>query len=489
MRNWECLIKLSGHMTGFKNEKINQLLNFDMKPICLTIAGADPTSGAGIQADIRTMDRIGVHPFSVITALTYQSATKFFGFKSLSDDLERQLNSILNVYPIKYVKIGMIPDSKALEIIINYIKKFSLTIVYDPVTISSAGKRLSSEGLEGEIEAKLLPLVNVFTPNFNEALFYANKKIDEIKRDSKDSLKEVALIILKKMENKDKAVVIKSAGINKDEIYDIISISKKKDVGSEEIFKTSSKKRMDVSGNVHGTGCVFSSAIAAFLIKGLDIEASITQAEDFFNDKFAKFVELPEQGKTIDLTIPQEEEYIINEIKRIYNYISDIKDFTKLIPEVRLNISYSFPAAEDKEDIAAIEGRITVINGYPRASGEIKFGVSDHTARLILTAKEYDKTINCVMNLRYKEDYIKKIQEDTELKTYEFIRDTQPAQIKSKEHSTMQWLIGECVKNTGQVPDIVWDKGSIGKEPIIRVFGKDSKDMIEKLKKIIYSVF
>ena len=62
-----------------------------MKPFCLTIAGSDPTSGAGIQADIRTFDRIGVHPFSAITAVTYQTATNFYGFSPLSEELGKQL--------------------------------------------------------------------------------------------------------------------------------------------------------------------------------------------------------------------------------------------------------------------------------------------------------------------------------------------------------------------------------------------------------------
>jgi len=456
-----------------------------MKPICLTIAGADPTSGAGIQADIRTMDRIGVHPFSVITAITNQSATEFYGYNSLSDDLEGQLTTIFNNYPIFIVKIGMIPDKKALDIIIKFIKKFNLGVVYDPVTVSSAGKRLSSEGLERDIEAELLPLVDIFTPNFTEALLYSHKDLEEIKRDSEGSLKDLAEILINKLENIEKAVVIKSAGLKGDKICDVILIKRFVNDIYEEAFETLFKKKVDVSGNIHGTGCVFSSAIASYLSKGYGIVKAIKMAEDFFNEKFARYIEFSDKGKVLDLTFSEGEQMVINQIKDIYNYISDMKDFVKLIPEVRLNISSSFPNAKDKNDIAAIEGRITIINGYPKASGEIKFGVSDHTARLILTAKEYDKSINCVMNLRYKDNYIKKIQEDTDLSTYEFIRDSQPEQIKSKEHSTMQWLIQESVKNSGKVPDIVWDKGGFGKEPIIRVFGRDSKDMIEKLKKII----
>ena len=82
---------------------------------------------------------------------------------------------------------------------------------------------------------------------------------------------------------------------------------------------------------------------------------------------------------------------------------------------------------------------------------------------------------------------IQKIQENTNLKTYEFIRETQPDDIKKKEHSTMQWLIKEYINKTGimEIPDIIWDTGAKGKEPMMRLFGKNSEDMIIKLKKII----
>ena len=90
----------------------------------LTIAGSDPSSGAGIQADIRTFDRCGVHPFSIITAITYQSATHFYGYSSLSEQLDKQLNAILSSYPVKFVKIGMIPDIKSLNIIVDYTIQF-----------------------------------------------------------------------------------------------------------------------------------------------------------------------------------------------------------------------------------------------------------------------------------------------------------------------------------------------------------------------------
>jgi len=460
-----------------------------MKNFCLTIAGSDPTSGAGIQADIRTFDRIGVHPFSAITAITYQTATEFYGFKSLSDSLDQQLNSIFSTYPIKFIKIGMIPDVKTIEIIVRYIKTYDLIAVYDPVSISSAGERLSSEGLELKIEKDLLPYITILTPNKFEASFYSNKELENT--DDKNELKEAAIIILNKLyfpnkeKTREKAVIIKTAGEIQDEIFDLACIGKIREDKFDFNFKFFNKKKIIIERNIHGTGCVFSSAVAAFLSKDYSIEKSIRLAEDFFTEKFQKYIILPDQGNVIDLAFSNDQLNVINQIKEIYNYISDLRDFSRFIPEVRLNISGALPNTTTKDDIAGVEGRITVINGFPKASGEIKFGVSDHTARLILTAKEFDKSINFVMNLKYNPDWISFLRENTDLELQEIIREKQPEKVKKEEFSTMQWIIKESINKIGKIPDIIWDKGAVGKEPIIRLFGKNSKDMIEKLKIIV----
>ena len=254
------------------------------------------------------------------------------------------------------------------------------------------------------------------------------------------------------------------------------------------VFQLFKKKKVIFEGNVHGTGCVFSSAITAFLAKGYSIENSIVKAEDFFDNKFQSFIELPDKGKFIDLTVSDERLKVINQIKEVYNVISQSKDFSKLIPEVRMNISSSLPNATGKNDIASVEGRITIINEFPKASGEIRFGVSDHTARLILSAKEFDNSINFVMNLKFNPKWIALIQENTDLELKEIIREEQPEEIKMKEFSTMQWIIKKSIEKIGKIPDIVWDKGALGKEPMMRLFGKNSKDIITKLKKIIDAI-
>lgn len=458
-----------------------------MKPICLTIAGSDPTSGAGIQADIRTFDRCGVHPFSAITAITYQTATEFYGYKSLSDHLDKQLDSILAEYPIKFVKIGMIPDVKTIDIIIEYIKRYELSVVLDPISVSSAGSRLSSEGLELEIERDLFPLITILTPNVNEAAFYSNL---DLTNTTSDVIREATEILLEKLlinknsNDVEKAVVLKSAANTQDKVFDIALINTQVGEETHKKFRIFSKNKIPFRGNVHGTGCVFSSAITAFLAKGNSIEEAITKAEGFFVSKFQNLIDLPDGGKMFDLTISLERIEVINQIKEVYTFISHSKSFSKLIPEVRMNISCSLPNATNPDEIAGIEGRITIINGYPQASGEIKFGVSDHTARLILSAKKFDNSINLVMNLKYMPDLIKSIQEKTDLEIVEIIREEQPPNIKIKEFSTMEWLIKETAEKKGKIPDIIWDKGAVGKEPMTRLFSKNSKEIIDKLKKI-----
>ena len=459
-----------------------------MRHFCLTIAGSDPSSGAGIQADIRTFDRIGVYPFSAITALTYQSASKFHGYKSLSNELESQLEALFNDYPIKYVKIGMIPDKKSIEIIIKYINKYNLCVVLDPVSISSTGKRLSIEGIEEDLEKKLFPLITVLTPNVHEATSYTNIDIKDSKLNDINKIKECATLLLKKIyppesnDSKEKAVIIKSAMTENNTICDILCIVE--DGNSTPQFHIFKKPKIFLKKNVHGTGCVFSSAITAYLAKNFTLFEAINSAETFFDDKFQKYIELPEQGAVIDLTLSNERLGVVEQVKEIYSFLSSNKELSQLIPEVRMNISGALPNATEKKDIAAIEGRITIIDEYPFASGEVKFGVSDHTARLILEAKKYDKSVNFVMNLKYKEPWISLLLEKSNLQLEEIKREQQPKEIKSKEESTMQWIIQKIMNQKTEFPDIIWDKGAIGKEPIIRLFGKNSKEMIQKLKVI-----
>ena len=191
-----------------------------------------------------------------------------------------------------------------------------------------------------------------------------------------------------------------------------------------------------------------------------------------------------ENNRLTELNNSEEKLDVINQIKEIYSFIK-LKKFIKLIPEVRTNIAGALLDAETKGEVAGIDGRITVVNDMPKAAGDVKFGAAEHTARLILEVKKFDKSINYVINLKYTPELIKTLQKETDLILKEIQREKQPENIKQKDISTMQWLIKGCINKNVEIPDIIWDKGSMGKEPMIRLFAKSSSDMIRKLKAII----
>ena len=206
----------------------------------------------------------------------------------------------------------------------------------------------------------------------------------------------------------------------------------------------------------------------------------LIELNKFFDDlKYTIYMVLP---------LSKEQKTIITHIKEIYNFITDKKKFVTLIPEVRTNISGALDTAQKIEDVAGFDGRITVVNGFPRACGEVKFGVSNHTARLVLTAKKFDNSINFVMNLKYIPRVIDSLQTNSSLDLIEFERETQPVKVEKKEDSTMQWLIRESFEKYKKIPDIIWDKGAIGKEPMMRLFAKTSENVIKKLKEIMEHV-
>ncbi|MHA2289643.1 MAG: thiamine-phosphate synthase family protein, partial [Promethearchaeota archaeon] len=88
-----------------------------------------------------------------------------------------------------------------------------------------------------------------------------------------------------------------------------------------------------------------------------------------------------------------------------------------------------------------------------------------------------------------KPEWIQKIQEKTDLLLQEIVREQQPEKIMTTEESTMQWLIKKSIKQTGRIPDIIWDKGSVRKEPMIRLFGKNANEIVNKLQKITETIF
>lgn len=233
--------------------------------VALTIAGSDPTGGAGLQTDLKVFRAFNVHGLSVISAITAQNTEDVdFVFPVEQDIFEKQLHTLLSDIRPDAVKIGMIYNTWAVEIVEEIIKKYSLfNLVIDPVTVSSSGKSLVSEGTLEALKERLFPLSRVITPNIYEASVLTGIRVED-KNKMKDSAK-----ILKNMGAE---VVVITGGHLKDTALDLYY--------DGDFHYLKSKK---IEGEYHGTGCAFSSAITASLANGKETFESVRTAKEFIN--------------------------------------------------------------------------------------------------------------------------------------------------------------------------------------------------------------
>ena len=242
----------------------------------LSIAGSDSSGGAGIQADIKTMTVNGVFAMSAITALTAQNTV---GVRSIMEStpefLKDQIDAVFeDIFP-DAVKIGMVSSAELIEVIADRLAYYKAkNVVIDPVMVATSGSTLMKTDALSVLTKELLPLATLVTPNIPEA-----EVLSEMKIQNKDDMLEAARIISDAYHC---AVLLKGGH----------SVSDANDLLYEKgRYKWFCGKRID-NPNTHGTGCTLSSAIAANLAKGYNLESSVQRAKDYISGALAYMLDL-----------------------------------------------------------------------------------------------------------------------------------------------------------------------------------------------------
>jgi hydroxymethylpyrimidine/phosphomethylpyrimidine kinase len=157
--------------------------------------------------------------------------------------------------------------------------------------------------------------------------------------------------------------------------------------------------------------------------------------------------------------------------------IEECREFTALIPEVRTNLVYARPDAKTPADVMAVDGRITIISGMPRAAGRIRYGTSNHMARLVIILMQTDPSIRSGIDFANPpgfSDWLSVYCMKAGWTIALVDRRDEPAEFKNVEGSTMQWKAREAVRAAGgKVPTIICDAGGWGKEPVCTLFGNE----------------
>ncbi len=181
------------------------------------------------------------------------------------------------------------------------------------------------------------------------------------------------------------------------------------------------------------------------------------------------------------MTNQQQAELILGNLVRSVEILQDCTEFSLLMPEVRVNLVYALPSARTPDEVAAIDGRITVVRGFPYAPGMPRWGASDHMARLIIEVRKYDSTINAGINFKCDDTLIEVVQKycsENGLLFGWIDRTKEPVEVAEKDRSSMPWKINQLVTSSGGVPKLFYEGEGWGKEPLFVALGNDSVEVV-----------
>ena len=242
-----------------------------MTAIALTIAGSDPSGGAGIQADLKTFAALGVYGASVIVALTAQNTTGVAAIRDVRPDfILAQMDAVFSDLAINAVKIGMLSRAVSVEAVTTGLarhraKNHAKNIVLDPVMTASSGDSLLAKEAIETLRRELVPRALVVTPNLPEAAALTGASLARNEREMEAQAREILSLGARN-------VLIKGGHGEGDESVDLL-------IGQGEVLRLSARRIK--TKNTHGTGCTLSSAIAAGLAKGRDLVAAAQEAKAY----------------------------------------------------------------------------------------------------------------------------------------------------------------------------------------------------------------
>lgn len=426
-------------------------------PIVMTIAGSDSGGGAGIAADLKTFSALGVHGTCAITSVTAQNTTGILeSFDLAPQAVASQIEAVCADMDIKWAKTGMLASSKIIREVAKQIRKNKLSFVLDPVMAAEAGGDLLRKEAFSVLLEELIPFCKVTTPNTFEAGALAGMEV-KTPEDAKIAARIIADL-------GPEAVIVTGGHLDATDL----------------LYEATSETFIRIPGNfvkggTHGTGCTYSAAVTAFLASGENLKVAARKAKKFVETAILNSRSVGRGVSPVNqlgATLEEKERYLVlRELKEAVLILEDNPDFSKLIPEVGCNIGMAIPEADSYEDVAAVEGRIVRNRGKAVPVGCVNFGASRHVARIILASLCYSPEIRAAVNVKYSMEALETCRK-MKLGISSFDRSEEP-----ENTSTMDWGTVEAIKKYGSVPRVIYDRGSLGKEPMIRLLGTGATEV------------
>lgn len=429
--------------------------------IILTVAGSDSVGGAGVEADIKAISSMGGHAAVALTAVTAQNTTRLREIFPLPpEQVTAQITAVAEDACISAVKTGMLHSPRTVRAVASLLAEMKVPLVVDPVLFAGVGASLHKEGLEESLAKDLFPLATVVTPNREEAETLSGRKITD-----DASLEEAGYALL---DLGPAAVLLKGGHLGGNMAKDLFFTA-------EGVYEMVSPR---LDRKVHGAGCTLSSFIATGLALGMEPRGAAQEAKRRIYDSIAMALPV---GKGMLAVNPMatlyKEAMRARAIEAVRSAVDSIERRLppELVPEVGMNLAYALPYPQGYREICGVQGRLVRVGDSIRRAGEIRFGGSRHIARVVMAAAAADPEVRCVMNLRYSEENLASLVAFG-LDIGSFERAEEPESV-----SSMEWGTSRAISACGHVPDVIFDRGGLGKEPMIRILGRDPEEVLGKI--------
>ncbi len=366
------------------------------KPVVLTIAGSDSGGGAGIQADLKTIEAIGGFGTSAITAVTAQNTTGVESSHLLPiDEIDAQIDAVRSDFDVRAVKTGMLATAEIVERVAEHAADFECPIVVDPVMVAASGDRLLTEAAESAYD-ELIAESSLVTPNADEAAVLTG-----VEPTDEASAREAGRDLL---DSGAEAALIKGGHISGPSVLDTLLLP--------DTVETMRHPRIETDAT-HGSGCTLSAAIATRLARGAPLERAVTRATAFMQ-RAVRYHHAAGNGPGAvhHLVDVRNAAVRTDAIDAVYDAVDRLGMETTDTDPVEA-VAVATPYAETSDDVAAIEGNVESTESGASVDGRVRFGRSMRPVRTLLDAREADPGVRIAVECR-RESAIEAVVESPE---------------------------------------------------------------------------
>ena len=443
-----------------------------MQPkVVLSIAGSDSSGGAGVQADLKSFSFLGVYGVSVVTCVTAQNSQQVKSIHKMPVEMvEQQVDAVFEDFSVSGVKTGMLYDAEIIECVTRKFEEYHVKPVVDPVMVATSGGVLSDESYLQAFQQHLLPRSFLLAANVPEAYKLTRRKITSI-----DEMKTACEFLFGCGAQH---ILIKGGHLRGQDAVDVFFDGK--------TFYEFSLPRIP-DKKAHGSGCTLSALITGLLALGKPPVEAVKTAKYMTWGMIHEGYQLGGGADVLCHSCTQVPPVVISDKSCFSVWLSLSKAVNALvsllpsgvIPEVGMNFAYALPRATTLDKVCAVNGRILQGKDRVVVCGNLDFGCSKHVASVVLAAMSCDSKMRSALNLRYSEETIKRCR-DLGFRLGLFDRRQEP----DEAGSTMEWGTKQAIRSLDSVPDLVYDTGGMGKEPMIRVLGATPDEVVSKVRRI-----